>query len=85
MEQSDKIYITREEYNKLEERVRKLEICNEVNVYQYEDIKKTLGVIQKDVESIKNIPNKRQESVISTVITAIVSAIIGGILALIMK
>ncbi len=85
MEQDNKIYITREEYNKLEERVRKLEICNEVNVYQYEDIKKTLVVIQKDVEVIKNIPNKRQESAITTVITAIISAVVGGVLALIMK
>ncbi len=85
MEQQNKPYVTREEFNKLEERVSKLEITSAVNVYQYEDIKKTLGVIQKDVETIKSIPNKRQESAISTVITAIVSAIIGGILALIMK
>ncbi len=84
-QQNNKPYVTREEFNKLEERVSKLEITSAVNVYQYEDIKKTLGVIQKDVETIKSIPNKRQESAITTVITAIISAVVGGILALIMK
>ncbi len=84
-QQNNKPYVTREEFNKLEERVSKLEITSAVNVYQYEDIKKTLGVIQKDVETIKGIPNKRQESAITTVITVIISAVVGGILALIMK
>lgn len=83
MEQNN--VITRNEFNKLEERVRKLEVSSEVNVYQYNDIKDTLSVIQKDVEVIKNIPNKRQEDIISKVITSVVGIIIGGILALILK
>lgn len=77
--------ISRSELNKLEERVRKLEISSEVNVFQYEEIKKSLGVIQKDVETIKNIPNKRQEDVISKIITSIVGVLVGGILALVLK
>lgn len=83
MEQNNNI--TRSEFNKLEERVRKLEVSSEVNVFQYEEIKKSLGVIQKDVETIKNIPNKRQEDIISKIVTTIVGAIIGAVIAVVSK
>lgn len=83
--ESNKLYVTREEFNKLEERVRVVEISKEVNVHQYNDIKETLKVIQDDIEQIKSIPNKRQEDVISKLITTVVGAVVGAILALIMK
>lgn len=83
--ETNKLYVTREEFNKLEERVRVVEISKEVNVHQYNDIKETLKVIQDDIEQIKSIPNKRQEDIISKLITTVVGAIIGGILALIMR
>lgn len=79
------VEISREEFRKLEERVRALEVSSEVNNYQYADIKKTLQTIQVDIESIKSIPNKRQEEVISKIITTVIGALIGGIIALIIK
>lgn len=88
MEQN-KLGVSREEFSKLEERVRNIEVDNKLFVYQYKDIKETLGVIKQDIDELKETDGqnwRRTKSVIlDKALTGVLGAIMGGILALIIK